>query len=182
MPPPIPVVLAEYDTKWPERAAELSGRLRVLGSTLLGVEHIGSTAVPGMAAKAIIDLMPLVSTLTDLDRERSRVEALGYEWHGELGIQGRRYCTLADQGGIRVAQLHFFAAESPEVIRHVAFRDYLRSHPEAAKAYENEKRRAQKVHPNDSHAYTDEKSAWIRDVEADALVWFRKQQPVRDHP
>jgi GrpB-like predicted nucleotidyltransferase (UPF0157 family)/ribosomal protein S18 acetylase RimI-like enzyme len=179
MPPPIPVVLAKYDPGWPKRAAKLAKRLQVLGSTLLAVEHIGSTAIPGMAAKPIIDLMPLVTTLADLDHQRPRVEALGYEWHGELGLTGRRYCTLADERGVRAAQLHFFEAESPHATRHIAFRDYMRSHPEAARAYEIEKRRAQKLHPNDSHAYTDEKSAWIRDAEIDALTWFRAQQSVR---
>ena len=180
MPPPIPVVLVEYDVEWPAKAAKLVEDLQVLGPTLLAVEHIGSTAIPGMAAKPIVDLMPLVTTLADLDRQRSRAEALGYQWHGELGIPGRRYCTLSKEGGVRIAQLHFFEAESPYVTRHLAFRDYMRSHPEAAKAYESEKRRAQKLHPNDSHAYTDEKSAWIRVVEADALIWFRQQQPARE--
>ena len=179
MPPPISVVLADYDAEWPRRAAQLAERLQGLGSILVAVVHIGSTAVPGMVAKPIIDLMPLVTTLADLDRQRGRVEALGYQWHGELGIQGRRYCTLSNESCIRIAQLHFFEVESPHVTRHIAFRDYLRSHPEAAAAYENEKRRAQKLHPEDSHAYTDEKAAWIRDVEADALIWFRTQQPAR---
>ena len=179
-PPPIPVALVDYDADWPQRAAKLAERLQVLGSTLVVVQHIGSTAIPGMAAKPIIDLMPLVTTLADLDTQRWRVEALGYEWRGELGIQGRRYCTLSNESGIRVAQLHFFQAESPHVMRHIAFRDYLRSHPEAARAYENEKRRAQKLHARDSHAYTDEKAAWIRDMEANALIWFREQQPPRN--
>ena len=182
MPPPISVVLADYDAEWPQRAAKLAESLQVLGSTLVAVQHIGSTAVPGMAAKPIIDLMPLVTTLADLDRQRWSLEALGYEWHGELGIEGRRYCTLSNEAGIRIAQFHFFEAESPHVMRHIAFRDYLRSHPEAARAYEKEKRRAQKLHPNDSHAYTDEKAALIRDMEADALIWFRKQEPARNLP
>ena len=62
--------------------------------------------------------------------------------HGEFGISGRRYCTLSDEAGARIVQLHFFSADSPEVQRHIAFRDYLRAHPDVAKAYENEKRRA----------------------------------------
>jgi GrpB-like predicted nucleotidyltransferase (UPF0157 family) len=123
--------------------------------------------------------MPLVTGLADLDRERRRVEELGYQWHGELGISGRRYCTLSGAAGIRIAQLHFFAADSPQVERHIAFRDYLRAHPDAAGAYEKEKRRARDLHPNDSHAYTDEKDAWIRDTEAKALLWFAGQEAAR---
>ena len=72
MPPPFPVVLAGYDPKWPERAAEFASRLRVLGPVLITVHHIGSTSVPGLAAKPIIDLMPVVTDLAALDRQRAR--------------------------------------------------------------------------------------------------------------
>jgi GrpB-like predicted nucleotidyltransferase (UPF0157 family) len=176
MPPPIPVSLAPYDPVWPKRAADHAAHLHALGSTLVAVHHIGSTSVPGLAAKPIIDLMPLVTNLDDLDRKRSLVEALGYSWHGELGITERRYCALADDKGNRIAQLHFFAAGSPQATRHVAFRDYLRAHPEVAHAYEQEKRRVCNLYPNDSHAYTDEKEPWIRQTEARALVWFADQR------
>lgn len=170
------ITIAEYDAAWPARFE--AERMRVkdaLGVRAIQIEHIGSTAVPGLAAKPIIDLMPLVTDLADLDRERWRVEALGYHWHGELGLSGRRYCTLSDETGIRFVQLHFFKADSPHVVRHLAFRNYLRAHPKAAAAYENEKRRARDLHPNDSHAYTDEKDAWIRNTEATALIWFSEQ-------
>ncbi len=179
MPPPIPVILAAYDPQWPQMATSHAQRLRVLGSTLVTVHHIGSTSVPWLAAKPIIDLMPLVTDLADLDRDRRSVEALGYTWHGELGISGRRYCTLSDAAGTRMVQLHFFNADSPQAERHLAFRDYLRAHPDAASAYEKEKRRARDLHPDDSHAYTDEKAAWIRDTEAQALIWFAEHQAAR---
>jgi GrpB-like predicted nucleotidyltransferase (UPF0157 family) len=175
MPPPIPVILAEYNPDWPRLAASHAERLRVLGPTLVIVHHIGSTAVPGLAAKPIVDLMALVTDLADLDRERGRVEALGYHWHGELGISGRRYCTLSTEIGIRIVQLHFFKTDSPHAERHLAFRNYLRAHPETANAYENVKRRARDLHPNDSHAYSDEKDAWIRKMEATALTWFAER-------
>jgi GrpB-like predicted nucleotidyltransferase (UPF0157 family) len=179
MPPPIPVILAAYNPEWPQMAASHAERLRVLGSTLVTVHHIGSTSVPGLAAKPIIDLMPLVTDLADLDRDRQSVETLGYNWHGELGLPGGRYCTLSDEAGIRLVQLHFFKTDSSHVERHIAFRDYLRAHPNAASAYEKEKRRARDLHPNDSHAYTDEKTAWIRDTEAQALIWFAEQEGAR---
>lgn len=142
---PIPVILVPYCLEWPQMAVGHAERLQFLGWNLVAVHHIGSTSVPGLAAKPIIDLMPLVSDLVDLDRQRERVEALGYVWHGELGMLGRRYCTFSDAAGIRTAQLHFFEANSEHVERHIAFRDYLRAHPEVADAYENEKRRAQKI-------------------------------------
>jgi GrpB-like predicted nucleotidyltransferase (UPF0157 family) len=175
MPPPIPVILVAYNPAWPRMAASHVERLQALGSILVTVHHIDSTSVPGLAAKPIIDLMPLVTDLAGLDRQRHHVEALGYIWHGEFGISGRRYCTFSDAAGNRSVQLHFFEASSPQVPRHIAFRDYLRAHPEAADAYEKEKRRAQALHPNDSHAYTDEKNAWIRETETNALSWLKRQ-------
>jgi GrpB-like predicted nucleotidyltransferase (UPF0157 family) len=181
LPPPIPVLLVPYDPEWPNLAKMHSAQLSVLGSVLVIVHHIGSTSVPGLAAKPIIDLMPLVSSLSDLDRERSRIETLGYGWHGELGIPGRRYCTLSDELGNRIVQLHFFAANSPQVTRHLAFRDYLRAHPEEMKAYEKEKQRARDLYPDDSHAYTDEKAAWIRATETKALRWLDLQQAEHHH-
>ncbi|HYP57026.1 MAG TPA: GrpB family protein [Beijerinckia sp.] len=120
--------------------------------------------------------MPIVTDLGGLDRQRSQVTALGFDWHGEFGIPGRRYCTLSDEDGNRAAQLHFFAADSPEITRHLAFRDYLRAHPKIAQAYEQEKRRSRDLYPDDSHAYADEKAAWIRDTEAKALIWFNMQK------
>ena len=178
---PIPVIMAAYNPDWPQMAAGYAEQLRVLGPVLVTVHHIGSTAVPGLAAKPIIDLMPLVTDLADLDRERGRIEALGYDWLGELGIPGRRYCKRDDATGTRIVQLHFFQADSPHVERHIAFRNYLRAHPEVARAYETEKRRARDLHPDDSHAYTDEKAAWVQKTEATALIWFAEQSSGSTH-
>lgn len=176
MPPPIKVVLAAYDPEWPATAAAHAERLKVLGPILTAVHHIGSTSVPGLAAKPIIDLMPVVTALDALDRERGRVEALGYDWYGEFGIAGRRYCALTDEAGNRIVQLHVFRATSPDAERHIAFRDYLRAHPDVAQAYEVEKRRAMKLHPDNSHAYADEKAAWVQATEAKALRWRGARQ------
>lgn len=83
MPSPIRVILAPYDPEWPWVAALQADRLQALSSVLVALHHIGSTSVPGLAATPIIDLMPFVDDLTELDRLQGRVEALGYEWHGE---------------------------------------------------------------------------------------------------
>ena len=177
---PIPVVLAQYDSEWPHLAKNLAEQLQVLGSCLVTVHHIGSTAVPGLAAKPTIDLMPLVTELAVLDTKHTHIEALGYRWHGEYGISGRRFCTLSDESGRRIAHLHFFTTSSPHVERHITFRDYLRTHPKVAIAYATEKRRARDLHPNDTHAYSNEKAAWIRKMESEALTWFAERKTT--HP
>jgi GrpB-like predicted nucleotidyltransferase (UPF0157 family) len=166
------VVIAPYDPQWPERAAAEGRRLaQVLGDILFKVEHIGSTSVPGLAAKPIIDLIPLVRSLDELDQYAIRVESLGFAWHGEFGIEGRRFCTLTDSAGTRLVNLHCFQTDSPEVERHLVFRDYIRSHPSVARDYETEKRRAAALHPNDSRAYNDEKWQWVAKTEAEAMKW-----------
>lgn len=170
MPPPIKVELLPHDPHWVVQArAYIESLAAALSPTLLTVHHIGSTAIPGIRAKPVIDLIPVVIDLAALDHSRPAVEQLGYEWWGEYGLPGRRYCTLADRAtGKRIAQLHCYADGSPEITRHLAFRDYLLQHPEIASAYDCEKARCQALHPNDSHAYSDCKGEWIRKVEAEA--------------
>jgi GrpB-like predicted nucleotidyltransferase (UPF0157 family) len=171
-------VLTDYDPEWPERARRYEHDLAFLGDQIVAVHHIGSTAVQGLIAKPIIDLIVLVRDLATLDAKRGEIEAKGYGWHGEYGIKGRRYCTRDDDRGERLANIHMFQWDSAEPMRHVAFRDYLRAHPEAARAYAQEKRRAQELHSSNSHKYADEKDAWIRIEELKALDWFSARKKV----
>jgi GrpB-like predicted nucleotidyltransferase (UPF0157 family) len=152
---------------WAAAAAAEGERLMAsLGPALLGVHHVGSTAIPGIAAKPVLDLLPVAASAECLDECRPGVEALGYEWWGELGLPGRRYCTRSDPAsGRRLVQLHCYARGSPEIDRHLAFRDYAR-----------EKERCRVLHPEDSHAYGDLKGRWIAPVEAEALLWRRSVQ------
>ena len=177
MPPPIQVQLMPHDPSWAGFASlESEGLRSVIGPSLVVVHHIGSTSISGIVAKPIIDLMPVVTSLSELDEHRHEIEALGYEWWGELGIEDRRYCTKSDATtGRRLVQLHCFVEDSPHIIRHLAFREYLRAHQEIAMAYEQEKRRCQAQYPNDSHAYGDCKSAWIAEIEKAALTWWHSQ-------
>ena len=172
MPAPIKVELTPHDLRWSGAALDEGERVKsALGDNLVIVHHVGSTAIPGIRAKPVIDLMPVVESLDRLDAARDRIEALGYAWWGEYGLPGRRYCHLDDQRtGWRLVQLHCYQQGNTEIIRHIAFRDYLRSRPEIAARYEAEKIRCGALHPNDSHAYSDCKSDWIRRVEAMAMT------------
>jgi GrpB-like predicted nucleotidyltransferase (UPF0157 family) len=181
MPEVIAVELATYSADWAKSAAQEAARIKdAIGGVVVIVHHIGSTSIPGIRAKPILDLMPLVSSLAELDAARAKLESLGYEWFGEYGIPGRRYCKRDDsKTGKRLVQLHFFEAQSPEVMRHLAFRDYLRMHPDMARAYEAEKLRAQRRHPSNSHAYSDAKSAWIVTIQEIAITWAHEQGQAR---
>ncbi|MEN5230270.1 GrpB family protein [Brevundimonas naejangsanensis] len=173
MPPPFRVELELHDPAWPEQAERETARLyQAFGPALKTVHHIGSTAIPGIAAKPVLDLMPVAGDLSNLDDRRAAIEALGYEWWGEYGLPGRRYLTLSDPAtGRRLVQVHAYAEGSREITRHLAFRDYLRANPAIAADYDAEKARCRAAHPDDSHAYGDCKSNWVQAIEADALNW-----------
>lgn len=88
----------------------------------MAVHHIGSTAIPGIHAKPILDLMPVVRDLAQLDSRQCNIEALGYDYWGELGLPGRRYCTKTDPTtGQRLVQLHCYEERSTEIVRHLVF-------------------------------------------------------------
>lgn len=170
---PKPVELVPYSAEWPATAEREIGRLEhALNGFVVVGHHIGSTAVPGLSAKAVIDLLLVVRDATELDDREAVVRNLGYRCRGENGIAGRRYYTLDDATGRRQFQVHCFAPESGEIGRHLAFRDYLRTHPEAARAYEAEKRRCRELHPHDSNAYANAKAGWIAGVLPLALAYF----------
>ncbi len=145
-----------------------------LGPNLLAVHHIGSTAIAGLRAKPILDLLPVVQNLDEVDPKRENLERVGYEWWGEFGLPGRRYATKNEPNtGRRLVQLHCYGVGALDIDRHLAFRDYLRRNPELVTAYEDEKVRCLSLHPDNSHEYGRCKSAWLDAVEAAALADWR---------
>lgn len=171
------VELAPHSPAWAALAQSEGERLKTaVGDTLIVVHHIGSTSIPGILAKPVVDLLPLVRDLAALDAREDAVRALGYDWRGEFGLVGRRYCKKDDPAtGKRLFNIHFYQSDNPEVTRHLAFRDYLRAHPKIAKDYEAEKVRAAALQPDDVLLYNDEKNDWIKRVEKDALSWYAKR-------
>jgi GrpB-like predicted nucleotidyltransferase (UPF0157 family) len=165
----------EYSPDWPAAFNQEAERLQpLLGDELVVVHHIGSTSVPGLAAKPIIDMLPLVRDIARVDALTPALQAAGYKAWGEYGLPGRRYFTR-DRDAYRTHNIHVYQADDPAIDRHLAFRDYLRSHDEARREYEALKRQVYALHPADISAYNDGKDAWIKQVERAALEWYRAQ-------
>jgi GrpB-like predicted nucleotidyltransferase (UPF0157 family) len=167
------VELVPHNPEWAARAAAESARLaEAIGETLVRIEHVGSTSIPGIIAKPTIDLMPIVRSLHELDARQPQVEAFGYVWRDEFGIPGRRYC-IREEHRKRLFHVHCHQEGHPEIARTLVFRDYLRAHAEEARAYEALKRVAAAKHPSDTLAYSNAKSDWIKACIERATEWAK---------
>lgn len=164
------IKVVPYDKSWPERFdRERTAIIDTLKSTLEHVHHIGSTAVEGLASKPIIDILLEVRSLEELDRATPQLESLGYEAKGEFGIPGRRYFRKG--GSRRTHQIHAFKTGDAHVLRHMAFRDYLRAHPEVMREYGRLKTKLAADCDNDIDKYCDGKDAFMKHYEAEAIKW-----------
>ena len=136
-----PARVVEYDPGWPAAfEAERADLARAFGETAVEIEHVGSTAVPGLAAKPVLDVLVGLRSL-ELPEERiAAVERLGYEYVGEYGLPGRLFFRKG--GARRTHHVHAVEHGGDHWHRHLAFRDFLRAHPAEAERYAAEKRRA----------------------------------------
>lgn len=171
------VDLTEYRAEWPGLYAEEAQRvLAVFGELAVTIHHVGSTSVPGLCAKPIIDMLLEVREIGRVDGLNAAMAALGYEARGENGIPGRRY--FAKGGDARTHHLHVFAVGDPAGERHLAFREYLRAHPEAVQAYGDVKRQQAAVYPENVDAYQAGKHDFCQALEQQALAWWRGRQEI----
>ncbi|BAQ34184.1 GrpB family protein [Dehalococcoides sp. THU3] len=168
------VIVEKYNPRWITQYEAEAERLRkLLSDNLLEIHHIGSTAIPGLSAKPIIDIMPVVRDILAVDLLQKTFEQAGYLYFGEYGIPGRRF-LVRGTAEMRLAQVHIFGISSPDIKRHLAFRDYLRVHPEAAAEYSSLKKSLAEKFPLDIDAYIGGKSGFVKDLEAKALKWYRQ--------
>jgi GrpB-like predicted nucleotidyltransferase (UPF0157 family) len=168
------VRVASYDPAWREaferEAALLTG---IFGTEIVALYHIGSTSVPALPAKPIIDIMPVMHEIARVDLYNDAMLAAGYEPHGEFGIPGRRYFSKGGDED-RTHHVHAFQIGNPGVARHLAFRDYLRAHADAAQEYADLKIALAHQFPHDIEGYMHGKNAFIKDLEQRALAWWTR--------
>ena len=170
------VEVVPHDPLWRD-AFEAEARLvaAALGENVVAVHHIGSTAIPDIYAKPVVDLLVEVRDITEVDGRGSEMESLGYEVMGEYGIPGRRYFRKENQAGIRTHHIHVFEAGSAEAERHLAFRDYMRAHPVDARRYSELKRKLAEEHPQSMDGYMDGKDGFIKEIDRRAALWRTSQ-------
>lgn len=155
-----PIIIADYDRNWPELYQVFRKRLAAsLGDIAIAIEHVGSTAVPGLAAKPIIDIDVLLARSEILPAAIERLSNIGYSHQGDLGIAERE--AFRAPSGDPPHHLYVCPPDSREFQRHLAFRDYLRTHPVEAKAYGDLKRSLAEKFQEDRNLYLAGKTDFV---------------------
>lgn len=167
--------VVDYNPEW-EKLFKIEAKKikEILGKNCVAIHHIGSTSVKGLKAKPIIDIMPVVKDISLVDKHNAEFENLGYECMGEYGIDGRRFFVKG--GDNRTHHIHIFTANNQKDInRHLAVRNYLRSHADAAKEYAELKTKLADQFTYDNEGYCDGKNEFVKELEEKALKWSAGQ-------
>jgi GrpB-like predicted nucleotidyltransferase (UPF0157 family) len=170
---PDKVIIVPYDPQWPDLFASQGADLRgALGDVALRIDHIGSTSVPGLAAKPIVDVLISVASFEPLDAYLIPLQGLGYVHRPDNPDLSKRY--FREPPGTRRTHIHVYRAGGwPEQLA-LLFRDYMRAHDEDARRYAELKRRLAAQYQDDRGGYTDAKSPFIWETVAKAHRWSQR--------
>lgn len=164
------VRLSEYDKNWIQMFDnEVRFLKEIFGNEMIKCEHFGSTSVPGMKAKPVVDMICLVKDINNIDSFNEQMRLLGYDVAGEWGIQGRRFFRKG--GGNRTHHIHIYQYDNPQIKRHLVLRDYLRTHPAEVERYSCFKEELA-THYDDTALYSKAKKPFVKELEHRALKWF----------
>ena len=174
------IEVVEYDPAWEMAFTQEVGKLlKVFGESLIAIHHIGSTSIPGLSAKPVIDMLVVLRETETIDRFSAAMRGLGYRVRGECldaeipGTPGRFYFTKDDPER-RTHHVHVYAVDHPEIVDKLAFRDYLRTHPQRAAQYGAIKRHLAVEHRHDNIGYMRGKDAYIKSVLDEARHWLSR--------
>lgn len=159
------VTVTPYTAAWSDAFEQIKGEIdAAIGDLIIGIEHVGSTSVPGMSAKPCIDLDVIIKDYSVFDQIVSRLGAIGYLHEGDLGIKDREAFRYTDKPHLMTHHLYVCPRYSEELRRHITFRDFLRSNAEAVKQYSAVKEKAAELYPNDIDGYIAYKSPCIAEL------------------
>ena len=159
------VIVLPYDKAWESDFEAIKAEIGdVLGDLILCVEHVGSTSVEGMSAKPCIDIDVVIKDYSVFEAVVLRLETIGYIHEGDLGIKGREAFKYTSKPHLKPHHLYVCPKDSEELHRHITFRDFLRTHPDAVKKYSKVKEDAAKLFPDDIDGYIKYKSPCIAEL------------------
>ena len=161
------VTVLPYDSAWKSAFEAIKKEIEgAAGDLILGVEHVGSTSVEGMSAKPCIDLDVVIRDASVLEAVIARLADIGYIHEGDLGIPGREAFKYTDKPHLQTHHLYVCPRDSRELHRHITFREFLKSHPEAVRQYSRVKETAAQLFPDDIDRYIAYKSPCIEELYA----------------
>lgn len=165
------IKVVSYNPDWP-RMFELEAKqlITLFGDEVVSIEHIGSTSIPGMRAKPIIDILVGARNIEVIDNFNTILCQKGYLPEGEYGIDGRRFIIKGTQFH-RTHHIHIFGQGHYRLVEHVIFRDYLIAHPNVATQYAQLKMELAKKYTYDSFNYVEGKAEFIQEVNRRAMLW-----------
>jgi GrpB-like predicted nucleotidyltransferase (UPF0157 family) len=164
------VGVVSYNSNWKKMYKEESEKIRnVLGDIIIDIHHIGSTAIPGIKAKPVIDILVETKNIEAVDRYNSKMKELGYEAMGEYGIPKRRFFRKG--GNNRTHHIHIFQVGNEEIERHINFKEYLIAHPDKAREYSKLKEELVNKYTYDVENYTNGKNDFIKEIDRKAKLW-----------
>ena len=159
------VIVLPYDTAWASDFEKIKKEIEnALDDLIIRTEHVGSTSVVGMWAKPCIDIDVVIKDYSVFDNVVLRLEKIGYIHEGDLGIKDREAFKYTDKLHLKTHHLYVCPEYSKELHRHITFRDYLRSHPDAAKKYSKVKQAAAELFFDDIDKYIEYKSPCIEEI------------------
>ena len=159
------VVVVPYDEAWKNAFEEIKTEIEAeIGDLIIGIEHVGSTAVEGMSAKPCIDIDVIIKDYSVFDEIVRKLGVIGYIHEGDLGIKDREAFKYANKPHLMTHHLYVCPRDSEELHRHIAFRDFLRKNPEAVKKYSRVKETAAQLFPDSIDQYIEYKSPCIEEL------------------
>ena len=159
------VEVLPYDETWTSAFEEIKKEIEsAVGDLIIGIEHVGSTSVEGLSAKPIIDIDIIIKDYSIFDAVVNKLNTIGYIYEGNLGIKDREAFKYIDKPHLQRHHLYVCPQQSEELLRHITFRDFLRSNPEAVKRYSTVKEKAAQLFPDDMDKYIEYKSPCIEEL------------------
>ncbi len=163
------IEVVNHNNEWENAYEKEAAKIKNIIKNTIAIHHIGSTAIKGIKAKPVIDILVEVKNITKVDEYNKRMEKIGYMAKGEFGIPERRYFQKGEPQ--HTHHVHVFEIGNPEISRHICFRDYLNSHPEEAEQYSVLKEKLAEEYRHDAVGYSEGKSSFIKEIDRKAVSW-----------